>query len=236
MAILTYEQVLNRLAERTTDNTKQLRKMVQQRRNGMEDLYGICFSAEGDAENPATFYISLSPDYVYLEQFAFKFVIKPYSATVKGGTSSAVVLVDNTELLVNNNNIEPNPHAHETQPHTHNLINGKTFVQTTSDYWRVHIDGVDMTPYFRLQHDGEWIDMTGVSGAKIFPDDETEDAKNFYDVLAVISDKYAEDTEASLADAEKLLRPRKLKKVEIISDAPFGVDSYVYIKYPHLNR
>lgn len=234
--ILTYEQVLNRLAERTHDNTKQLRKMVQQRRNGMEDLYGICFSAEGDANNPATFYVSLSPDFIYLQQFAFKFVIRPYSTTVTGGTDSASVTVDNTSLLVNNNDIEPNPHTHGTQPHTHNLITGKSFIQTTSDYWRVHMDGVDLTPYFMEQHDGEWIDMEGESGAKIFPNDEVDSVEDFYDVLAALSAMIEEDTEESLANAEKILRPNKLKKVEIISDAPFGVDAYLYEKYDHLNR
>lgn len=228
--ILTYEQVLNRLAERTSDNTKQLRRQVQQRRNGMEDLYGICFSAEGDAQSPATFYISVSPDYVYLQRFAFKFVIRPYTTTVQGGSSSATVTVDNTELLVNNNVIEPNPHNHTTLPHTHNFVSGKSFVDTTSTYWRVYIDGVDVTPYLIEQHDGDWIDGEGV-----FPNNRLDDKEDFYDILAVVSMMYAENTEESIVNAKKLLDP-KFKKVEIRSDAPFGVDAYLYMKLDHLNR
>lgn len=70
------------LSEKVVDNSQQLKKSVHQRRNGMEDLYGVCFSAhatEADSSGRynAKFYVSLSPDYVYLHRFAFKLVIMP---------------------------------------------------------------------------------------------------------------------------------------------------------------
>lgn len=69
------------LSERVVDNTRQLKRSIHQRRNGMEDLYGVCFSAHAtelkDGVYKARFYVSLSPDYVYLHRFAFKFVIMP---------------------------------------------------------------------------------------------------------------------------------------------------------------
>lgn len=80
---VTYAEYMNMLSERIVDNSKQLKQSVHQRRNGMEDLYGVCFSAhatEADKDTgryEAKFYISLSPDYVYLHRFAFKFVIMP---------------------------------------------------------------------------------------------------------------------------------------------------------------
>lgn len=227
MAVMTYEQFLNRLAEKTYDNTKQLRRGVQQRRNGMEDLYGVMFSADGDAENPATFYISLSPDYVYLQRFAFKFVIKPFTTTVKGGTSSAVVDVKPTGLSVSNNVITPNPHEHETEPHTHNIVSGKAFVPTTSTYWRVRIAGIDITPYLIEQHGGDWIDGEG-----IFPNGELVSKNGFYDILDVASMMVAE---GETDKAEAILKA-EFKKVEIVSDAPFAVDAYLYTKYSNLNR
>lgn len=227
MPIMTYEQYLNRLAEKTYDNTKQLRQSTLQRRNGMEDLYGVMFSADGDAENPATFYISLSPDFVYLQRFAFKFVIKPYSTTIKGGTSSVVVDVKPTNLSVSGDSITPNPHEHGTEPHTHNIINGKAFVPTTSTYWRVKIDGVDITAELIEQHDGEWI-----NGEGIFPNNRLEDVEDFYDILDVAS---LLDAQGRTADREKILYPR-FKKVEIVSDAPFSVDSYLYVKYSNISR
>lgn len=193
----------------------------------MEDLYGVMFSAEGDADNPATFYLSLSPDFVYLQRLAFKFVIRPYTTTVKGGTSSATVQVNDTSLAVSNDAITPNPHTHGTQPHTHNVIKGKAFVNTTSDYWRVKIADVDVTAYFIEQHDGDWIEGEG-----IYPNNRLERIEDFYDVLGVASMLYAEGEEE---DAEKILKP-EFKKVEIISDAPFGVDAYLYTKLSHMNR
>lgn len=227
MPIMTIDSYLNRLAERTYDNTRQLRRANLQRRNGMEDLYGVMYSAEGDAENPASFYISLSPDYVYLEQLAFKFRIRPFTTTVKGGTSSATVDVDPTLLAVSNDVITPNPHDHTTQPHTHNMVSGKAFVHTTSSYFRVRIAGIDITPYLIEQHDGAWI-----SGEGIYPNDSLQNLKDFYDILGVVSMMYSE---GNTADAETILYP-KMQLVEIVSDAPFGVDAYLYKKYPHLNR
>ena len=79
--VITLDQYLNSIAEKTLDNSRQLKRDVHQRRNGMEDLYGVCFSAHAtepkSGRYTARFYVSLSPDYVYLHRFAFKFVIMP---------------------------------------------------------------------------------------------------------------------------------------------------------------
>ena len=79
--VITLDQYLNSIAEKTLDNSRQLKRDVHQRRNGMEELYGVCFSAHAtepkSGRYTARFYISLSPDYVYLHRFAFKFVIMP---------------------------------------------------------------------------------------------------------------------------------------------------------------
>ena len=228
MPLYTYDEILNRLAERTSDNTKQLRRGVQQRRNGMEDLYGVMFSADGDEDAPATFYISLSPDMVYLQRFAFKFVIKPFATTVKGGSTAATVIVEGTELLFNEEQLlVPNPHTHLTLPHTHNMTSGKTFIDTTSDYWRVKIDGIDITAYLREQHNNQWIDGEG-----IYPTNRLEDQEDFYDILDVCSMMIANGEKTK---ADKILEP-KFKKVEIVSDAPFSIDAYLYMKYSNISR
>ena len=224
---LSAEKVLNMLAERTSDNTKVLKRDIDQRRNGMEDLYGVVFTEYGDGSNPAEFYISISPDMVYLERFAFKFVIKPYQTTVTGGTDSATVQVDNRSLNIQNDAINPNPHNHTTRPHTHNLVTGISFVDTTSDNWTVKIAGVDITDYLIEQHDGEWI-----SGEGVYPNNKLDELIDFYDILDVAC---VLDAEGRVTDREKLLRP-EFKKVEIISDAPFGIEAYLYLKYSHVNR
>ena len=231
--LVSLDQYLNALAERTLDNSRQLKKGVHQRRNGMEDLYGVCFSENGDATNPARFYISISPDMVYLERFAFKFVIKPFTTTVKGATDSSIVTVDKTSLSVSDGLISPNPHDHTTQPHTHNVIDGMAFVETTSTDWRITIHGVDVTPYFEEQQGSSPL----FSGRGIYPnndleEDEDDEVENFYDVLDVASVMFAEGKDS---DARKLIKP-EFKEVAIYSDAPFGVDAYLYLKYSHVNR
>lgn len=226
-SLITYEEYMNMLSERVLDNSRQLKRTVHQRRNGMEDLYGVCFSANGDAANPATFYISLSPDYVYLERFAFKFVIRSFVTTVTGGTDSATVQVDNRTLNLQNDQITPNPHNHGTRPHTHNIINGISHIQTTSDNFSVRINNIDITPYLIEQQGGAWI-----SGEGIYPNNRLDDIIDFYDILDVASMLNAE---GNVTAREKLLAP-EFKKVEILSDAPFGIDAYLYMKYTNLNR
>lgn len=227
--LVTLDSYLNSLAEKTIDNSRQLKKGLHQRRNGMEDLYGVCYSEYGDAENDAVFYISLSPNYVYLEMFAFKFVIKPYVTTVKGATDSSVVEVNNRSLTVDNGLITPNPHNHTTEPHTHNMIDGISFVPTTSTEWSIKIHGVDITEYLEEQQDSSPL----FNGQGIYPNGSLVDGVgNFYDILDVASVMYAEGRED---DADLLLKP-EFKEVRISSDAPFGVEAYLYMKLSHLNR
>lgn len=218
---------LNAISERTVENRAQMQRTVTQRRNGMEDLYGVPFSAQGDNNSPATFYISLSPDCVYIERFAFKFVIRPFTTTVTGGTTSATVAVNDRSLSVSDGNISPNPHDHTTNPHTHNVINGVSFINTTSTSWKIKIHGIDITPYLIEQQNGNWI-----NGEGIYPNNSLQGMENFYDILDVAS---VLEAEGRTSDREKLLAP-EFKKVEIISDAPFGVDAYLYMKLSHTNR
>ena len=225
--LMTYTEYMNRLSERTIDNTRQLKKSVTQRRNGMEDLYGVCFSAEGDANNPASFYISLSPDFIYLHRLAFKLVIKPFTTTIQGATESATVTVDNRSLSTDGSSITPNPHNHGTQPHSHNVINGMAFVPTTSSTWQIKVAGVDISAYLREQQGGAWI-----SGQGIYPNNRLEDVEDFYDILDVASVMFAEGRDA---DANKLIAP-EFKEISIGSNAPFGVDLYMYVKYSSVNR
>lgn len=71
---ITYEEALNRIAERTSDNARELRKTRFQRRTEFTDLYGIPFYFESDNDR-AEFYISISPDLVYFMRFQFKLQI-----------------------------------------------------------------------------------------------------------------------------------------------------------------
>ena len=233
---ISYEKYLNMLSERVIDNSRQLKKDTHQRRNGMEDLYGVCFSANGDATTPASFYVSLSPDYGYLQRFAFKFVIKPYVSTVSGASGGSLTISD-TSLAVTAEQdpttseitaeVTPNPHSHTVSGSIGSLDYGITHIDTASTDWRVHIGGVDITPYLIAQHDGEWI-----NGEGIFPNDKLGHIGDFYDILEVCD---ALTDEGEIEKRDKILES-EFKKVEIFSDAPFGCDAYLYLKYNHTNR
>lgn len=248
--ILTLEQYLNRLAEKSVDNTKQLRKQVQQRRNGMEDLYGIEFTHNGDATHPATFYVSVSPDLVYYERFAFKFIIEPFASSVAGvSLTGSGMTIGETSLSVSGSGggssvisgtstlddpsvggaITPNPHTHTASSGamSADANYGINKISTSSAEWRVEIADVDITEYLIEQHDGAWI-----NGQGIYPTNRVEDKEDFYDILDVACMLNAE---GRTSDKNKLLAPG-FKKVEVYSDAPFGLTAFLYLKYSHLNR
>lgn len=232
---VSIQQAFDMVAEKTIEHNRILRQDINQRRNGLEDLYGQPFIVYGDESNPAEFYISISPDYIYLERYAFKFVIEPYQTTVTGGTDSVEVDVKGRSLTINNDSISPNPHDHSTEPHTHNLIKGKSFIHTASTDWEVWIAGVDITDYLKEQVSdmpGAWL---GERGEAVYPTNSLEedgDKVNFFDILDVVNVMKAEGKDD---DLYKLIKP-ELKKVEIKSDAPFGIQAYLYLKYNHVNR
>ena len=224
---MTNDEALIRIAERTLENRQQLKKSNRQRRTKFSDLYGIEYLRQGDANNPATFYISVSPDFVYYERFALKLQIMPFATTVTGATASTTVDVNSTSLSVSGSAVTPNPHTHSTDAHTHTVVDGVRLVSTTSSNWRVVVHDVDITAYLKEQQDGAWI-----NGEGIYPNNRLEDVEDFYDILDVACMK-AEEGETS--DVNKLLTP-EMKKVEIYSDAPFQVAAMCYIKYSVTNR
>lgn len=237
---MTNDEVLLRIAERTFENREQLKKSTTQRRTKFSDLYGIEYLRQGDANNPATFYISISPDFVYYERFAFKLQIMPFVSTVNGissgGVTGSTSLSGNTQdvvqtingknrLILNDPTVTPNPHNHSVSGGA--LSHGIYTIPTTSTSWRVKIHDVDVTDYLKEQQDGAWI-----TGEGIYPNNKLEDMDDFYDILDVAC---LMDAEGRTSDVNKLLA-QELKKVEIYSDAPFQVAAMVYVKYSVVNR
>lgn len=220
---LTTDQALERVAQRVFDNTQNIRQKDRQRRHNVVDLNGVEYTRQGDKSTPATFYISISPDMVYMERFEFKLIVQPF-ASYSSGVESATVEVDNTSLSVSGGSITPNPHSHTTQAHTHNLTEGIALSESTAGSFRVSVEGIDITAYLMAQFDGDWIDGEGVyPSLKIGQD---------YDILEVASDMEAE---GNSSDADTLVHPG-YKKVQITADAPFQVTLVNYLRYSHMNR
>lgn len=220
---MTIDRAINRIAERTFDNTETIRQMKRQRRNQVVDIYGMEFTRQGGPGAPATFYISISPDMIYLERFEFKLIIQPFLTTTGVSTSTATVSIEETSLSIQNSQISPNPHTHTVTTHTHSTSPGASLTPVSGTGFTVSIEGIDVTPYLMAQY-GTWIDGEGV-----YPSIKIDEE---YDILEVASDFIAEDRKD---DADKLTRAG-YKKVEVTGTKLFSVTLVLYCKYSHMNR
>lgn len=238
-SMMTYDEALLRIAERTNENTKELKKSRLQRRTEFTDLYGVPFNVQGDASNDAEFYISVSPDLIYFLRFQFKLHIHDFKANVSS-VSTATGSVDPTTLevdpyvqsgsstaVIHQDGVEDNPHTHTITGGGSTLNYGIKKLPTTSDSFTITIDGIDITDYLIEQQDGDWIDGEG-----LYPTNRIEDETDFYDVMDVATTLYAN---GDTAEANKLLKPG-FKLVQISSDAPFAVTLYLYMKYTTMGR
>lgn len=222
--IRTFEDAFEILGDRVVSNTRDIRRKNLQRRHHVTDIYGMEFTRQGDGGAPATFYLPVAKDMVYLERFGFKLIIQPFVSTVaSNGIQSATVNVNETALSISNGQITPNPHDHTTVAHTHNITSGISMTSTTANDFTVSIEGIDITPYLAAQYDG-WIEGEGV-----YP---SLDVEKIYDLLQVAGDLEAE---GRTTDRELLTRAG-YKPVEIASGSPFQVTLSYWVKYPHANQ
>ena len=100
MRTMTYDEVINRIAEVTRDNKEDLRKSRLQRRTEFTDLYGVPFYAESDSDHQARFYISVSPDLVYFMRFQFKLYVQDFGGSGDGNFKIYISGIDVTDYLV----------------------------------------------------------------------------------------------------------------------------------------
>lgn len=241
--IITQDEAIERIAAQTFVNRERWSESLKQRRHQVTDMYGVEYTRAGDANNPARFYISISPDMVYLERFEFKLIVSSFMST-GGSVTSAVSLTVNggggdADCITNeeideiittgsssggggggggggDGSISPNPHAHTIVP-------GITSIPTSASDFRVRVEGIDVTPYLMAQY-GSWI-----SGEGVYP---SLDIGKDYDLLEVASDMYGEGREA---DANKILRSG-YKLIEVTSGSPFTCTYVSYVKLSHQNR
>lgn len=103
MRKITYDEALNRMAEVVSDNKKELKKSRYQRRTEFTDLYGIPFYAESDSNHEAKFYISISPDMVYMMRMQFKIYIQSLSGSGDGDFHIYIAGHDITDYLIEQN-------------------------------------------------------------------------------------------------------------------------------------
>lgn len=209
------------LAERVSDVSRDGNQEKRQRRNQVVDVFGMEFTRAGDAQTPATFYLSISPDLIYYERFEFKIIVSSFAMPVAGSgtTDQSNVTIDPTNLSVSGAAVSPNPHTHTAQPHTHALSPGVTMIPSLLTDASVVIDGIDITSYLKAQYAIPWI-----SGEGIYPGDSNTN----YDILGVASQLPAWQQGV-------ILRPG-YKKVEFVPNGICNVTFVTYLKYSHTNR
>lgn len=220
---LTQDEFLSRVAERVVDNKGLLSRGLRQRRNQAVDLMGIEYTRQGGAGIPASFYISISPDMVYVERLEFKLIVQPFTSTSGVSTGVTIPQLQPTELTITGGQITPNPHTHQFVGHTHGVTAGIVQTPTTASDFRVYVEGVDISAYLMAQH-GAWIDGEGV-----YPDLNIN--KN-YDLLEVASDMYAEGRKT---EGDMLVRSG-YKRVDVTSTELFSATLVLYSKISHMNR
>lgn len=250
------DEALVRVAERTVENTQVIQENLRQRRNQVTDLYGVEFTRQGDGNNPASFYISISPDLVYLERFEFKLIIQPFLSTAGsstgatslnivdggGGGNTLVVTQNGTYSLSGYDNIFVNTDGNDEVP-LMSLPNGGSTNYSISPDPHSHsiVAGITSVPTtasdFTVSVEG--IDVTPylmaqhngqwISGSGVYPSLAIDDV---YDILEVAGDLIDEGRES---DAHQLTKPG-YKPVVISSAQPFQVTLVLYAKYSHLNR
>lgn len=251
--MITIEQAINRIAEKTYENSRDIRKKNLQRRHQVVDLYGVEYSRLGDANSPAIVYISISPDMEYLERFQFKLIIGPFRSSVGSLSASGTASVGDTSLAVehklvatnisgddydlafSNPSINPNPHNHALSGIT---ITGTPGITQTSipsgSTFHVKVfdpvtdpfaqNAVDISQMLASQYNNQWI-----SGEGVYPSLQID---HDYDILQVACELEG----LGLTAQRKLLTDPGYKGIMIQANCPFGVTLVNYLKYSHLNR
>jgi len=168
---------------------------------------------------------SLAIDHVELETNAVGITVNSQQVTTVPSSHAHTLTPSNHhhDISSHAHSISPNPHDHETIPHGHSIIAGISSFNVETDEFKIIIEGIDMTPYFKAILPDEsklrWLD-----GAGIFP---TAGLKNF-DVLEAVA--YM-DQELR----EKILKPG-YKRIDIVGNGVFNATLVNYLKYSHVNR
>lgn len=222
------EESIAKIAEKVYDLIKYKDTSLTQRRNLVTDMYGVEYTRQATENYPATFYISITPDLVYLERFQFKLIINPFQSTV-GSISVGTMTVDDTTITptfdesTKQVTLSPNPHSHTVKGNI-SVNAGMTENDPSASDFSIKIEGIDVTPYLMAQYNNQWITGNGVYPNSTIGQD--------YDILEVASDLIGEGRNS---DAETLLSPG-YKKVEISASTSFSVTMVLYLKLSHVNR
>lgn len=246
------DRILSDMGSMIRDNTINHRQQQLQRRNGLVDMYGVPFYAQGDANTPAEIPLSISKDMTFIERFEFKLVVRPFHMPLafNGATNSAIVDVNNTALTNTNGNttltasnnqdtnvvtinpnphthtgvITPNPHSHTTNAHNHSVSPGVSL--TTSSFNTFSIVLYDYNYENRIDLTPYLEDQSPgwITGEGTYPQEELVN----FDLITVSGELPAWQ--------RAIIMSAGYKRLQCIADGVFSVELLLYLKYPHSNR
>ena len=205
-----------------------------QRRNPDVDIpYG---SHKDYGSGNVSFDLPISRDLAYWSRFDFKLRIKDMVVPVSSGGASVTIQpttisIKETELNFDDTKkeITPKKHTHQNDSHTHtatiNLGGGTSGVPSSINDFKMFINGIDITPYLKLQATemgGSWVNGNG-----LFPVNSDPNDMFYFDILDVTNF-------LPKADAETILSPG-LKTITLQNNGVFGFDFIHRIKHSHRN-
>lgn len=253
--MITIDQAINRIAEKTYENTRDINRKNLQRRHQVVDLYGVEYSRIGDSVSPADIFISISPDMEYIERFQFKLIIGSFvssigslsgsvtgstgetSLTAGGDATATVIDPDEStyDISFAGGGVTPNPHDHSLSGISISATPGvtKTYVPSSAVFHVIVFD-----PYTDPTA-ANGVDITAylsaqynnqwIAGEGVYPSLKIDQD---YDILQVACDAEGLGNTA----LRKLLTDPGYKGFRITCDYPFSVTWVNYLKYSHVNR
>lgn len=128
--VLTPLQYIDRIAENTVENRKLLSQDIRQRRNQVVDLQGVQYTRVitprldpsgkpiPQPDSAANFYISISPDMIYMERFEFKLIVEDavgsnFRVFVDGVDVTAYLMAQYDGQWISGNGIFPSIDIHK---------------------------------------------------------------------------------------------------------------------------
>ncbi|MCL2864541.1 MAG: hypothetical protein FWE25_03260 [Lachnospiraceae bacterium] len=208
------------LNDKADANSRIIGSSQLQRRNGMNDLHGVEYTAYGSAGSPAYFNISISKDKIYFERFEFRVIIEGTRVPLSDSDEARElnVTVNNTSLSIVGNAIDPDPHGHSATGTRSAFVGGVTDLPPTATNFGISINGYDVTSIFTTLYPNGWL-----TGQGVFPSDN-----DTFDWQKIASN-------VPRAIAEEILRAGA-KNIEISGDGTFRARYISFINHNHVNR
>lgn len=208
--MMTYEEALNLISERTIENRQESRQKNLQRRTTPMDMYGVEIHKETKNGKVVFYSPSLSADKEYLERLQFKIVVEGSS----GLTDFKLLMGDTDDVTYSDE------------------------AQNVPDDEAEEIADVDLSPYLAAQH-GVWVDGNGIFPTSVISDKaEVADFYDILEACGDYIANTSKGTKERLRAEEEvdMMTSAGLKRLTIETNTDCSISILMYVKYSQVNR